>query len=285
MIDSRSPLLFFGGPYSNLQATMALRAEAERRGIPSSNVICTGDVVAYAAQPEMTTQMIRDWGIKVVAGNCEEQLGEGGADCGCGFEEGSVCDLLSRGWYPFALQNTSAASRHWMSQLPARIDLNYAGFKICVVHASVEQNNRFLFASETQKLDAEFQAADRGSACDIVIAGHCGVPFVAPTSRGTWINAGVVGMPANDGTPDGWYALLENVGGSVRVQLHRLRYDHLTAAAEMRRSGHANGYARTLVTGIWPSHDILPPAELNATGETLMEVECNLKCRQQICAA
>ena len=29
----------------------------------------------------------------------------------------------------------------------------------------------------------------------------------------------------------------------------------------MRRFGHANGYARSLITGLWPSLDILPPAE------------------------
>ena len=46
--------------------------------------------------------------------------------------------------------------------------------------------------------------------------------------------------------------------GGVMLSTHRLAYDHHTAAAGMRRFGHANGYARTLVTGLWPSLDILP---------------------------
>ena len=71
MIDDNAPLLVFGGPYYNLQATIAMRVEAERLGIPACNVVCTGDVVAYAAAPEQTVQLIRDWGIAVVAGNCE----------------------------------------------------------------------------------------------------------------------------------------------------------------------------------------------------------------------
>ena len=79
------PLLLFGGPYSNLQATRALRAEAERLGIPPARVICTGDVVAYCGDPAATVDEIRDWGCHVVLGNCEESLGRDGEDCGCGF--------------------------------------------------------------------------------------------------------------------------------------------------------------------------------------------------------
>ena len=67
--DPDHPLLVFGGPYSNLQATEAIRAEAERLAIPTGNVICTGDVIAYAADPEPASVLIRDWGIAVVAGN------------------------------------------------------------------------------------------------------------------------------------------------------------------------------------------------------------------------
>lgn len=271
MIDDTVPLLVFGGPYSNLQATIAMRADADRLGLPASNVICTGDVVAYAAAPEETTQLIRDWGIAVVAGNCEEQLAEGAADCGCGFEEGSVCDRLSRGWYPYALGHISAASQAWMAGLPTRLDIRYRGLDICLLHGGASENNRFLFASEHAKLESEFEAACRARPCDVVLAGHAGIPFIAPLSHGFWVNAGVIGMPANDGTPDGWYCLIEPVDGDVRVQLRRLSYDHRAAAADMRRAGHANGYARTMVTGIWPSHDVLPDQERQATGNALSE--------------
>ena len=68
---STTRLLVFGGPYSNLRATQALRAKAAELGCAPSEVICTGDLVAYCAEPEETTQAIRDWGCHVIAGNCE----------------------------------------------------------------------------------------------------------------------------------------------------------------------------------------------------------------------
>jgi hypothetical protein len=45
------PLLVFGGPYSNLEATKAMLAEARRRAIAPGNIVCTGDLVAYCARP------------------------------------------------------------------------------------------------------------------------------------------------------------------------------------------------------------------------------------------
>ena len=83
------PLLLFGGPYSNLEATRAVLAEAERRQIPPERIVCTGDVVAYAADAKATVDLVRESGIRVVMGNCEEALSVGAADCGCGFAPGA----------------------------------------------------------------------------------------------------------------------------------------------------------------------------------------------------
>ncbi|MGC8476959.1 MAG: radical SAM protein, partial [Acetobacteraceae bacterium] len=57
------PVLIFGGCYSNLQATRALLAAAERWRIPPERMICTGDVIAYGADPAATLALIRDAGI------------------------------------------------------------------------------------------------------------------------------------------------------------------------------------------------------------------------------
>jgi hypothetical protein len=104
---------------------------------------------------------------------------------------------------------------------------------------------------------------------DVVVAGHGGLPFVEKVGRGVWFNPGVIGMPANDGTPDVWYGLIALEDDQVVLSTHRLGYDHIAAAAGMRRFGHANGYARSLITGLWPSLDVLPPWERAATGKRI----------------
>ena len=269
MIDLvlQSPVLVFGGPYSNLRALAALRARADELGIAPSHCICTGDVVAYCAEPDETTAAIRAWGCHVVAGNCEEQLAAGAADCACGFEEGSECERLAKGWYPYANARMSPANRAWMAQLPKTLTVSVAGRTLRVIHGGVGLINRFIFASEREVIAQEWEQAD----ADIVVAGHAGVPFIEKVGAGAWFNPGVIGMPANDGTPDVWYGLVSLEAGDLLLSTRRLAYDHQGAAAAMRRSGHADGYARTLVTGLWPSLDVFPPAERAATGIKLRQ--------------
>lgn len=263
------PVLVFGGPYSNLDATAAMRGVAAARGIPPQNCICTGDVVAYCAYPEETVELVRDWGIPVVAGNCEASLGTAADDCGCGFDEGSTCSTLSVQWYRYADGRVSQQSRAWMRGLPGQLGFRLGGRVFRVVHGSVTRMNRFVFASTpaAEKL-AEIACAE----ADVVVGGHSGIPFGQRLDgRRAWLNAGVIGLPANDGTPDGWYLLLEadDDGNGVTASWHRLRYDAAAAAAAMRATGLDNGYATSLRDGLWPSEDVLPDAERLARGRAL----------------
>lgn len=266
--DPSHPLVVFGGSYSNLRATDRLREVVATLAIPPHNVVCTGDVVAYCAEPVETAALIRDWGCHVIQGNCEQQLATGADDCGCNFEEGTACDLLAKGWYPFANRLITPELRSWMASLPETLTFSFAGLTFRVVHGGVTETAKWVFASQADVIERELAMAN----ADVVIAGHCGVPFIAEAGRRIWFNTGALGMPANDGTPDVWYGLVTPLGErSVRLTTHRLTYDNTTAAAAMRRFGHANPYARTLVTGLWPSLDVFPQAEKAATGRRIAE--------------
>ena len=275
LAELQAPVLVFGGPYSNVRALLALRERADALGIPPARSICTGDVVAYCVEPEETTAAARAWGCHVVAGNCEEQLAAGSADCACGFDEGSECDRLAKGWYPFANERISPASRAWMAGLPSTLTFRVGGLAFRVIHGGVRQVNRFVFASQRDVLAEEMAWAD----ADVVVCGHSGLPFIERVGCGVWFNPGVIGMPANDGTPDVWYGLIGIEDGHVVLSTHRLAYDHIAAAAGMRRFGHANGYARSLITGLWPSLDVLPPVETAAMGKKIRPRRLHIPAR------
>ncbi|HYE53053.1 MAG TPA: metallophosphoesterase family protein [Azospirillaceae bacterium] len=270
-VPDGAPFLVFGGPYSNLQATLALRAEAARLGIPASRALCTGDVVAYGADAAATVAEVRDWGVPVVMGNCEENLGEGAGDCGCGFAEGTACDALSARWYAHADAQLDADARAWMRALPRRIDVALGGRRLAAVHGGVGSINRFLFASAPDaELAEELERADAdGIRVDGVLGGHCGLPFTRMVGDRLWHNAGAIGMPANDGTPRVWYALLTALPQGIRVEHRALSYDWRGAQAAMRAARLPEGYAHGLETGLWPSLDVLPDAERAATGVPL----------------
>lgn len=259
------PLLIFGGPYSNAEATEAIIAEAQRLAIPASNVLCTGDLVAYCASPEETINRIRQWDIAVVMGNCEESFGNDADDCGCGFEEGTACDLLSAGWFGFSKPRISQQNKQWMKELPKTIAFSYCGFDFKAIHGGTEQINQFIYASDTEAISEQL----RNTQADIVIGGHCGIPFGVQVDNKSWLNAGVIGMPANDGTQDGWYMLVTPLPDGVECSWHRLAYDAKAAADTMNQAGLHTGYKAALLSGIWPSMEVLPAQEKADSGKPL----------------
>ncbi|MCG8543019.1 MAG: metallophosphatase family protein [Alphaproteobacteria bacterium] len=256
--DIAAPMLLFGGPYGNRQALDALFEHARRRGIPPARMLCTGDLAAYAADPQAVVDRIRDAGVTVVMGNVEESLGSAAADCHCGFEKGSECDLMAAQWYRYAVGAVTEDAKAWMQTLPRRVDFRLGGRRFAAIHGGVTQINRFVFPSTPDRdLDAELDAA----ACDAVIGGHSGLPFTRRIGARLWHNAGVVGLPANDGTPRVWYSVLTPQADGIAVQIRALDYDHRAAAAEIRAADLPAAYADSLESGLWPTDDVMPDAD------------------------
>ena len=259
------PLLVFGGVYSNLQALEQMMQIAKTRGIPADRIICTGDMVGYCAHPEETVQLIRDWGIHCIAGNVELQLRDGEEDCGCDFNDGSRCDVFSRQWYPYAQSVLSESAIAWMHDLPHHIRFKYAGLQAQVVHGALEHVSGYVFASTPWERKAE--QLNRAEA-DLILGGHCGLPFNDHKEGKYWLNPGVIGMPANDATTRVWYMILDDQE-AFSFQHHSFEYNHKAAAQAMRDKRLPEAYALTLETGLWDNYEILPEEETAAQGQRI----------------
>ena len=259
-------MLVFGGPYSNLQALETLKEIADQLQIPAHNIICTGDMVGYCAQPEESVQFVKDWGIHAIQGNVEQNIIRGEDDCGCNFAEGGRCDLFSRTWFPYAVQALSTESVGWLSTLPLHLSFHYAGKSVTVLHGAATGIADFVFASTPWPVKEESFVA---TGADVILAGHAGLPFADVRSGKYWLNAGVIGMPANDGTPRVWYLLLDDTDGQFSYTFHVFTYDNLTAHQLMVDNQLPDSYAQTLLTGIWDNCEILPDAEKALQGQAI----------------
>jgi predicted phosphodiesterase len=258
------PVLIFGGIYSNLQAATALLAAAARHGIAPAQMICTGDIIAYGADPQTCVDLIRTHGITTVMGNCEEQFAADALDCGCGFAPGSACDMLASSWFSYARRHLDDDAKGWMQTLPGRIHLHIGGQRLAIIHGAPSRINRFVFASDPDDIFAH-EIAQTGS--DGVVAGHSGLGFTRMIGTQIWHNAGAIGLPANDGSPRGWYSVLTPKSDGLVITTHPLEYDHRAAAAAIRRVELPRDYADAIETGIWPNLDILPLPERAATAQ------------------
>jgi hypothetical protein len=108
-------VIAFGGAVSNAHALEAFRRTASFQATSAGQRICTGDVVAYCGQPAETVGALRSLDVTTIRGNCEESLAECALDCGCGFDVGSTCNLLSVAWYSHANTSLSSGDRRWMA--------------------------------------------------------------------------------------------------------------------------------------------------------------------------
>ena len=260
------PVLCFGGQYSNAQATQALLAEARTRGIPPDRVICTGDVVAYGGDPQACVDLVRNAGIQMVMGNCEKSLGFNADDCNCRFEKDSDCAAWSADWFTHAALVLDGDALAWMRCLPRQLRFFLAGRKIAVIHGGDQNISDYVFASTPDV--AKPVILDRLDA-DAVIGGHSGLPFTQVLGPRLWHNAGAIGMPANDGTPRGWYSIHTGSGDGIDITLHGLVYDQHAAALAIRAVTPGLPYAQTLEDGLWPNMAVLPETEHGLQGLAL----------------
>jgi len=258
--------LFFGGSYSNLHALQQLKSKAIELNIKPEHIYHSGDIVGYCAFPEESITFVREWNIQVIAGNVEVQLREGEGDCGCNFDEGSRCADLSTLWYPFAQTRIKKANIDWLDALPTVKTVEIATKKWAILHGGLEDISQFIFKSTDWKVK---QAIFDKLEVDVIVAGHSGLPFIQQKNGKTWINPGVIGMPANDGTPRVWYGLFDALTDSF--ELKSMLYDAEKASESMKINNLPLPYAQTLLDGLWDNCEILPVEETKAQGIMIEE--------------
>lgn len=260
-------LLFFGGIYSNLQALQELQRWAKENEFAPENSFCTGDILGYCAQPVECITLLQDWGVHAIAGNVELQLRNGEMDCGCDFASGGRCDLFSKNWYDYTQRNMNSQTMAWLHTLPHHIRFSFGEKQFLMVHGSWFHTADFIFQSTDW---TEKQKNFDSSGADVIVAGHCGLPFASKRAGKLWLNAGVIGMPANDGTDRVWFLTVEQKAeGAIDFCFRHLQYDNEKASRLMLENGLPATYANTLLTGIWDNCEILPPEETAQQGKQI----------------
>ncbi len=264
--EIKGRVLIFGGVYSNLQALEELKNWADENDYLPHNIFCTGDILGYCAQPVECIRLLQQWNINIIAGNVELQIRNDEDHCGCDFNSGGRCDMFSINWYAYTRSKVDNAAKTWLHSLPGHIQFSYKNNNVTLVHGSWFHTSEYIFKStEWSKKQENFDATKS----DIIIGGHSGLPFIDAKNDCTWINAGAIGMPANDGTTRVWFVTMkDNIGNSL-FQFEHLDYDYQTTAALMLKNHLPEAYIKTLSTGLWDNCEILPPEETNKQGKKI----------------
>lgn len=252
-------IALFGGVYSNHLALAAFLEDAPRRG--ARQVYCLGDLGAFGPHPNKVFSLLREAKVPVVQGNYDNSVGNGLADCQCGYTDPKD-NYFARLSYDYTFQKTSPVNKTWLRDLPGEIRLELNGMRILLCHGSPRKMNEFLWETTTSAAFLE-HLCDAHDA-DLIIGTHTGLHWHRQLASGRhFVNCGAIGRPANDGRTNVWYALLR-VGDDqgVGVDFIPLDYEHGRLAAEMRAEGLPNEFIETIETGWWTTClEILPMKE------------------------
>ena len=241
--------------HANLRALDACLAHAQASG--ASRFAVLGDLVGYGAQPAAVVRRVRALacaGALVVQGN-HDALAVSLSGQALATDEGGAA------WTHAQL---GAAELEFLAGLPLTASDN----SVYLVHASADAPQRWHYVDNEHRAAASLDAACADARIRYVFGGHVHhqtlyfrglrqqlmrfmptpeVPIpVLPHRR--WIaTIGSVGQP-RDGDPLAMYAMFDP--DRAELTFHRVAYDHLAAAQDIRAAGLPEFFARRLEQGL-----------------------------------
>lgn len=253
-------LALFGGVYNNSIALQAAIDDAIRRG--ADRMICLGDLGAFGPHPNQVFPLLHDYSIDCLQGNYDDSIGHALNDCQCGYTDPQD-NHFAQISYDYTLANTSRENRAYLRTLPQQVRLEIAGKRVLCCHGSPRRVNEFLWESTTSEAFLEWMFEENEA--DVILATHTGLHWQHQLSDGRlFVNVGVLGRPANDGTQNVWYTMLSETAESedLMVEFHPVHYDVERVCAMMRAEQLPEQFIETLQTGWWTTClEVLPSRE------------------------
>ncbi len=240
--------------HANLQALQACLDHAEQQGANQFAIL--GDLVGYGGDPVPVMDRVM-------------QLAQAGAVVLQGNHDAMALNP------PPSSSALGAATAAWThaqlnpehQQFLAALPLTTRLASCFLVHASADEPAQWRYVDDERSATASLAAATADPAVRYVFGGHvhhqtlyykgsrgklmgfsptAGVPIPLPTHRHWIATVGSVGQP-RDGLTPAMYALFDLK--QARLTFHRVPYDHMAAAAAVRRAGLPDYFAKRLEEG------------------------------------
>src|SRR5712671_6968771 len=141
-----SRVAVFGGVYNNHLALSAAIADARRRGC--EKLYCLGTLGAFGPNPDKVFPLLIDNGVETMQGNYDHSIGNGLADCQCGYTDPRD-NYFAQISYDYTFKKTSLVNRAWLKELPPQLRLQLGRYRVLLCHGSPRRVNEFLWESTT----------------------------------------------------------------------------------------------------------------------------------------
>jgi len=218
--------------HSNLSALRAVLDD-----MPTvDRVLCLGDLVGYAAEPNEAVELLRKKGVTCVMGN---------HDYAAVTRDVKGMNELAARAALWTAQKLSEENAKFLRSLPLENRVKLSGKLIYMVHGSPRDPLwEYIFPDISNSLLLE---AVRAIQADIILLGHTHVPMQRMIFGKLVLNPGGVGQP-RDMDSRASYMVLE-LSDEPKVELRRVKYDIDATAKKIRSSGLPEELAARLYFG------------------------------------
>lgn len=235
-------LAVFSDIHGNIQGLEAVLADIQQRG--ADVVWCGGDLVGYGANPGEVVDRIRELGIPTIMGNYDDGIGYFRILCGCDYPNEEAAERGARSIL-WTKQHTTDAQKAFLRNLPYKLQREFEGHQVVLVHGSPERLNEYLYQNVD---DAVFTGHLEKTRADVLLFGHTHKPFHKVLNGRHLVNTGSAGKPKH-GNPNATYALLEITRDSVQVEMIEVPYDYEAAARAIEATDLPYQFAQMLREG------------------------------------
>jgi predicted phosphodiesterase len=232
--------------HGNLVALEAVFADIDRRG-PFDQIIVAGDLVWSGPCPTEVVDRVRESGATVVQGNTDAFFRRRPDETPLGKREGRFAEQLA--WMS---ERLGPGRVGYLASLPFSCRVSPPlGRDLLVVHANPVDLDRPILpeASESDLDDLMLARGEIEPDWSVLAFGHIHVPFTRWWRGRFLVDVASAGLPM-DGDPRAAYAVLTWSGAQWHAEHHRVLYDALAVAHQMRYGGMPRGkhFAERLMT-------------------------------------
>lgn len=234
----------FGDIHGNYDALETVLFHLERERV--DQLICTGDVVGYGAEPRRCIQKIRELGCLCLAGNHDHA-----AINLLDIEFFNIYAKRAAQWTRAVLEEEE---KRWLAGLPFVV--HFAGF--AVVHGSAHTPEIFNYIQAIFDAELSFKALDQ----QVLFYGHTHIPLTffdtvpmtytmdqdlqVDNNGKTLVNVGSVGQP-RDEDPRAAFCIFDDEAWIA--QIYRVEYDFRSAGRKIIDAGLPEALAIRLELG------------------------------------
>lgn len=235
-------LAVFSDIHGNLQGLNAVLQDIEARG--ADVVWCGGDLVGYGANPNEVVDIIRSRGIPAIMGNYDDGIGYFRIACGCDYPNEAAMERGQRS-IAWTKEHTTDENKAFLRNLPYKLQREFGGRRVALVHGSPERLNEYLFENVADEVFAQHLESTRA---DVLIFGHTHKPFHRVLNGKHLINSGSAGKPKH-GNPNATYVMLDLTSAAISVEIIEVPYDFEAAAQAIEATELPGAFAQALREG------------------------------------